>query len=168
MPKLSPLAERLSQVKQRIAAAAEKAGRTQRNHAHRRHQGGGAEQVREILQLGVGDLGENRVQVLTQRVSQFNEFYQRRKKSGDDAMAPRRALASDRAFAAKQGQRRFAAGRLDSARGQPASGRRNGHASRQTGQTHPRADAGQCLGRVDQERRGGRARRSIWPSRSTP
>jgi len=84
------LAERLSQVKQRIAAAAQKAGRNPSEitlivvtkYA-------APEQVREVLQLGVGDLGENRVQVLTQRVSQFNEFYQRRLKSGDEMMAPR-------------------------------------------------------------------------------
>ena len=36
------------------------------------------EQIREILQLGVGDLGESRVQHLVQRAAQLNEFHQRR------------------------------------------------------------------------------------------
>jgi len=90
VPKLSPLAERLSQVKQRIAAAAQKAGRNPSEVTLIAVTKTAApEQVREILQLGVGDLGESRVQVLTQRVPQFNEFYQRRLKSGDETLAPR-------------------------------------------------------------------------------
>src|SRR5258708_35452137 len=39
--------------------------------------------IREILQLGVGDLAESRVQVLTQKVAQLNEFYQRQKARGE-------------------------------------------------------------------------------------
>jgi hypothetical protein len=45
------------------------------------------EQIREILQLGVTDLGENRVQVLTQRAAQLNEFFSRRVARGE-ATAP--------------------------------------------------------------------------------
>jgi len=40
------------------------------------------EQVREVLQLGVADLGESRVQVLTQRTAQVNEFVQRQHAHG--------------------------------------------------------------------------------------
>ena len=84
MPKMSPLAERLSLVRQRIAAAAEKAGRRPAEITLVAVTKEAApEQIREILQYGVGDLGENRVQILTQRVGQFNEFFQRRQKAGD-------------------------------------------------------------------------------------
>lgn len=78
MPKRSPLADRLAETKDRIAATCAKASRdaaevtliaVTKNAA--------PEQVREILQLGVGDLGESRVQVLTQRAAQLNEFLQR-------------------------------------------------------------------------------------------
>src|ERR1700722_19368517 len=44
------------------------------------------EQIREVLQLGVVDLGESRVQVLTQRAAQLNEFFQRRAIHGDGAV----------------------------------------------------------------------------------
>ena len=40
------------------------------------------EQIREILQLGVGDLGESRVQVLQQRAAQVNEFFARQQAHG--------------------------------------------------------------------------------------
>jgi pyridoxal phosphate enzyme (YggS family) len=79
MAKRSPLAEKLLEVKERIAAAAGKA---------RRDPAGitlvavtktaAPEQVREVLQLGVADLGESRVQMLAQRTAQVNEFMQRR------------------------------------------------------------------------------------------
>jgi pyridoxal phosphate enzyme (YggS family) len=48
------------------------------------------EQIREIVQLGVSDLGESRVQVLTQRAAQMNEQLQRRMThgSGADASKP--------------------------------------------------------------------------------
>src|SRR5579884_2985509 len=84
MAKRSPLAEKLNEVRDRIAAAAGKA---------RREPGevtlvavtktAAPEQIREILQLGVADLGESRVQVLTQRGAQVNEFVQRRHAHGD-------------------------------------------------------------------------------------
>ncbi|HEY8668394.1 MAG TPA: YggS family pyridoxal phosphate-dependent enzyme [Tepidisphaeraceae bacterium] len=81
--KRTPLAEKLDEVRDRIAAAAAKARRevseitliaVTKNAA--------PEQVREILQLGVGDLGESRVQVLTQRAAQVNEFFARLQHAG--------------------------------------------------------------------------------------
>src|SRR6185503_12753430 len=65
--KNSPLAERLAEVKEKIAAAARKAGREPSEVTLIAVTKTAApEQVREILQLGVGDLGESRVQVFTQ------------------------------------------------------------------------------------------------------
>ena len=89
--KNSPLAERLAEVKGKIAAAARKAGRDPSEVTLIAVTKTAApEQVREILQLGVGDLGESRVQVFTQKASQVNEFYQRLKKGGEaDGIAPR-------------------------------------------------------------------------------
>jgi uncharacterized pyridoxal phosphate-containing UPF0001 family protein len=78
--KNTPLAEKLDEIKDRIAQAATKAKRepnevtlvaVTKNAA--------PEQIREILQLGVADLGESRVQNLTQRAAQVNEFYSRQK-----------------------------------------------------------------------------------------
>jgi pyridoxal phosphate enzyme (YggS family) len=88
--KRSPLAEKLDEIRGRIAKACVKANRevgeviliaVTKTAA--------PEQMREILQLGVGDLGEGRVQVLTQRVAQINEFYQRNLARGDMPMPPR-------------------------------------------------------------------------------
>jgi pyridoxal phosphate enzyme (YggS family) len=88
--KRSPLAENLDRVRERIAAAAAKAGRESsevtliavtKNAA--------PEQVREIISLGVGDLGESRVQVLSQRVAQINEFYHRRQGQNDPLLPAR-------------------------------------------------------------------------------
>jgi PLP dependent protein len=78
VPKKSLLAERLTQVRQRIAAAATAAGRESSEITLVAVTKSAApEQVREILQLGVGDLGESRAQVLVQRIAQINEFFQR-------------------------------------------------------------------------------------------
>lgn len=89
MAKKSPLAERLEEVRERIAAATAKA---------RREEGevtlvavtktAAPEQIREILQLGVTDLGENRVQILTQRAAQINEFFSRRVAHGETTGLP--------------------------------------------------------------------------------
>lgn len=46
------------------------------------------EQIRRIIQLGVGDLGESRVQNLTPRAAQINEFYQRKAASGQEGLPP--------------------------------------------------------------------------------
>src|ERR1700677_1120002 len=77
--KKSPLAERLEEVKDRIAAAAVKAKREPAEITLIAVTKSAApEQIREILQLGVADLGESRVQVLVQRAAQVNEFFSRR------------------------------------------------------------------------------------------
>lgn len=79
MAKRSPLGEKLDEVRDRIARACDRAKRdpagvtlvaVTKNAA--------PEQVREILSLGVADLGESRVQQLTQRAAQLNEFVSRR------------------------------------------------------------------------------------------
>jgi len=86
--KKTPLAEKLDEIRDRIAQAAIKAKRepsevtlvaVTKNAA--------PEQIREVLQLGIADLGESRVQNLTQRAGQLNEFLQRRLDRGD-ATAP--------------------------------------------------------------------------------
>jgi pyridoxal phosphate enzyme (YggS family) len=83
MAKKSPLAEKLDEVKDRIAAAATKAKREPSEVtliAVTKY--AAPEQVREILQLGVSDLGESKVQQLTQRAAQLNEFVSRRVAQG--------------------------------------------------------------------------------------
>lgn len=88
MARITPLAERLDEVRQRIAAACAKAKRSEREVLLVAVTKTAApEQIREILQLGVGDLGESRVQVLQQRAAQINEFFQRRQAHGDEAVA---------------------------------------------------------------------------------
>ncbi len=89
MAKRSPLAEKLSEVRERIANACAKAHRETREVTLVAVTKTAApEQIREILQLGVADLGESRVQVLAQRAAQINEFHQRALKSGE-GMPPR-------------------------------------------------------------------------------
>ena len=84
MAKRSPLAEKLSEVRERIANACAKAHREARDVTLIAVTKTAApEQIREILQLGVADLGESRVQVLAQRAAQINEFHQRSLKSGE-------------------------------------------------------------------------------------
>ena len=88
MAKRSPLAEKLDEVRDRIAAAAARAKREPGEVTLIAVTKSAApEQIREILTLGVADLGESRVQVLTQRAAQVNEFLQRRAAQGD-AVAP--------------------------------------------------------------------------------
>jgi PLP dependent protein len=89
LAKRSPLAEKLDEVKDRIAAACAKV---------KREPGevtlvavtktAMPEQIREILALGVADLGESRVQVLQQRAAQMNEFLTRKQThgTGDEGM----------------------------------------------------------------------------------
>src|ERR671919_372870 len=81
MAKRSPLAERLREVQDRVAAAAADATLVAVTKT------AAPEQIREVIQLGVGDLGESRVQVLAQRAMQMNEFYQRRAAAGDENVA---------------------------------------------------------------------------------
>src|SRR3954454_23550915 len=88
--KRSPLAEKLEDVRERIARACAAAKRDPAEVTLVAVTKTAApEQVRELLQLGVGDLGESRVQQLTQRAMQLNEFYQRRVNAGDAAVAER-------------------------------------------------------------------------------
>jgi len=87
--KKSPLADRLDEVRRRIAAAAAKARRDVAEITLVAVTKSAApEQIREILQLGVADLGENRVQVLIQRAAQVNEFFSRRVSHGDTTGMP--------------------------------------------------------------------------------
>ncbi|HEX2971477.1 MAG TPA: YggS family pyridoxal phosphate-dependent enzyme [Tepidisphaeraceae bacterium] len=80
MAKRSSLADRLNEVRERIAAACAKAHRDIKEVTLVAVTKSAApEQIREILQLGVGDLGESRVQILTQRAAQINEFFQRQR-----------------------------------------------------------------------------------------
>src|SRR4051812_44749784 len=88
--KRSPLAEKLEDVRERIARACAAA---KRDPAEVTlvcvTKTAAPEQVRELLQLGVGDLGESRVQQLTQRALQLNEFHARRVQHGDEGVAPK-------------------------------------------------------------------------------
>ncbi|MFI5379086.1 MAG: YggS family pyridoxal phosphate-dependent enzyme [Tepidisphaerales bacterium] len=89
MAKRSPLAEKLGEVKDRIARACTRAGREARDVTLIAVTKTAApEQIREILQFGVADLGESRVQVLAQRAAQINEFHQRSLQHGE-GMPPR-------------------------------------------------------------------------------
>lgn len=87
MAKRSVLAERLDEVREKMATACAKAGRdVSEITLVAVTKTAAPEQIREILQLGVGDLGESRVQVLTQRAAQINEFFHRQQKSGEPGL----------------------------------------------------------------------------------
>ena len=84
MAKRSPLAEKLDEVRGRIAKACAKAKRDPKEVTLIAVTKTAApELIREAMQLGVSDLGESRVQYLVQRAAQLNEFHQRRVASGD-------------------------------------------------------------------------------------
>lgn len=89
MAKRSPLSEKLDDAREKIAAAA---ARAKRDPAEVTlvavTKTAAPEQIREIVQLGVTDLGESRVQVLTQRAAQMTEHLQRRMTHGSDATRP--------------------------------------------------------------------------------
>ncbi len=88
MAKKSPLAEKLQELNDRIAAACEKAKRDPSEITLIAVTKTAApEQVREMLQLGVGDMGESRVQQLVQRAMQLNEFHARKVQHGDEGVA---------------------------------------------------------------------------------
>ena len=83
MAKKSPLAQKLDEVRDRIADACAKAKREVGEVTLIAVTKTAApEQIREVLQLGVGDLGESRVQVLQQRAAQVNEFFARQQAHG--------------------------------------------------------------------------------------
>lgn len=85
----SPLAEKLEEVRHRIAEAAAKARRDpQEVTLIAVTKTAAPDQIREALQLGVLDLGENRVQQLIQRAAQMSEMATRRSQYGDSAGNP--------------------------------------------------------------------------------
>jgi len=72
------LRERYEQVKARVAAAAQRAGtRADKIILVAVTKYASIDQVREIVELGQADLGENHVQSLTHRAAQVEEFLQR-------------------------------------------------------------------------------------------
>lgn len=84
MAKTTELADRLTDVKARIENACTKVGRAPNEVmllAVTKY--AGPEQIRELLRLGVADLGESRAQQLAQRAAQINEFHARRLAAGD-------------------------------------------------------------------------------------
>ncbi len=88
MAKRTPLAEKLDEVRERIAAAAAKAKREPGEVTLVAVTKSAApEQIREVLTLGVADLGESRVQVLSQRAGQLDEFLKRRQVHGEPGTA---------------------------------------------------------------------------------
>jgi hypothetical protein len=88
--KRSPLADKLDEVKERIAKACAAVKRDESEVSLIAVTKTAApEQIRELLQMGVGDLGESRVQQLTQRAMQLNEFHARRLQHGDEGVAPK-------------------------------------------------------------------------------
>jgi pyridoxal phosphate enzyme (YggS family) len=90
LAKKTPLAEKLDSVRERIAAACAKAKRSPSEVTLIAvTKTAPPEQIREILQLGVSDLGESRVQVLVQRASQLNEFFARRMAHGEQLPPPK-------------------------------------------------------------------------------
>jgi len=87
--KKTPLAEKLDAVRQNIAKACAKAKRDPGEVTLIAvTKTAPPEQIREILQLGVPDLGESRVQVLIQRSSQLAESFARRLQHGDVQQQP--------------------------------------------------------------------------------
>jgi PLP dependent protein len=85
------LTDRLKDVRDRIADAAVKAKRDPSEVTLIAvTKSAGPESIRELLSLGVADLGENRVQQLQQRAAQLNEFLARRQKGGEaEGMPPK-------------------------------------------------------------------------------
>jgi len=88
--KRSPLAERLDAIRERIATACAKVKRDASEVTLVAvTKTAGPEQIREILSLGVTDLGESRAQNLAQRAGQISEFLQRRTTHGDGSANPK-------------------------------------------------------------------------------
>ncbi len=80
MPTEESLESRYHAVQQRISAAAERSGRSADSVvliAVTKH--ASIDQIRRLISLGHVDLGENRVQVLSQHTAQVEEFLQRRR-----------------------------------------------------------------------------------------
>jgi PLP dependent protein len=86
----TPLADKLKEVQDRIARACTAAKRDPTEVtliAVTKY--AAPEVIRELLKLGVADLGESRVQQLVQRAAQINEFHQRLLTSKDESVAPK-------------------------------------------------------------------------------
>ena len=89
-PKQQALADNLKSVRERIAAAAEKAKRRPEDVLLIAvTKNSPPEVIRELMALGAGDFGENRVQQLVQRAAQLNEFHARKAASKNSGMAGR-------------------------------------------------------------------------------
>lgn len=86
----SILATKLEEVRERIDAAC---ARAKRDPAEVTlvavTKTAAPEQIRELLTLGVADLGESRVQQLVQRASQLGEYHQRRLQYADAPVPPK-------------------------------------------------------------------------------
>jgi hypothetical protein len=75
---MSTLAERFTEVKQRVADAAAKAGRSSDSvYLVAVTKTGEPEDIRELIEMGHRDFGENRVQQLVQRASVVDEWFER-------------------------------------------------------------------------------------------
>jgi len=89
LPKKSLLAERLDDVRARIATACAKTKRDPSTVTLVAvTKTAGPETIREIITLGVHDLGEGRAQQLVQRASQMNEMLARKRVHGDTPGQP--------------------------------------------------------------------------------
>lgn len=87
----SQLADRLNELRDRVADACARAKREPGEVTLIAvTKSAGPEQIRELLGLGVADLGENRVQQLQQRAAQLNEYLARRQKGGEADGMPAR------------------------------------------------------------------------------
>ncbi len=89
MTTLETLKDRYAEVKDRIARAAQRAGRgpdSVRLVAVTKYTG--AEEVRELLALGHADFGENHVQQLIQRAAMIGEWQARLRKGAGAASSP--------------------------------------------------------------------------------
>lgn len=90
MAKKSAVAERLESVRARIGEAAARAKRDPNSVTLIAvTKAATPEAIREVVGLGVTDLGEGRVQQLVQRASQMNEVSNRRKVHGDGDAQPK-------------------------------------------------------------------------------
>jgi PLP dependent protein len=86
----TPLAEKLKEVQDRIAKACAAAKREPSEVtlvAVTKY--AAPETIRELLKLGVADLGESRVQQMVQRAAQINEFHQRLIAAKDESVPPK-------------------------------------------------------------------------------
>lgn len=93
-PDNRPLRERYDEVKARIAAAAQKSGRSAKDVLLVAvTKNASFDQIREIISLGQVDLGENRVQQLQQRAAQVDEFLARRRELGGGAAGSKLPVA---------------------------------------------------------------------------